>query len=260
VEIGGIQSASKLITYFHIAVFDIVDIDIMSLGNNGGVIDNNYTDSLLLRCDLQSHLYSKTTIKVKPSLASIYTHKLYSTVPNEPEDTLNEIGRPSDTSIIDPVDKTITHYCYVVPDVIDDCPYPCDPVSWDSAFGFPFHNGGACATSATGRAVCGWQQSAPTKFPPPNNASVKNGAADSNFTASLVTQEGRLLLELSSSYSSAQIDVFDIIGHKCATMSQSLNSGENFISLNDRITDPGEYILRIQSGNEVHSVKLAIAR
>ncbi len=255
VEINGLLSGSKLITYFHVAVFDIVDIDIMSQGNNGGGINNNYTDSLLLRCDLQSHINSRTTLKVKPSLASLYTHTLYSSVPNEPENPLNETGRPIDTSIIDPVNRTITHHCYVVPDVIDDCPYPCDPVSWDSTFGFPFHNGGACASGAQGTKVCGWMQSSPTEFPPPVNEAVKGGLEDNNPTASLVTQGGKLLLELSSSYSSARIDVFDILGHKCATMNQSLNTGENLISLNDQIGTPGEYILRVQSGNEVRSLK-----
>ncbi len=84
---------------------------------------------------------------------------------------------------------------------------------------------------------------------------TQGSSVDSNFTASLVTQERKLLLQLSSSYSSARIDVFDILGHKCAAMNQSLNAGENFLSLNDLIGTPGEYIVRIQSGNEVRSLK-----
>ncbi len=91
-------------------------------------------------------------------------------------------------------------------------------------------------------------------------SSVKTSSEDSNFTASLVTQQGHLLLQLSSSYSSAQIDVFDILGHKHASMNKSLNAEENLISLNNLIGTPGEYIVRIQSGNDVRSLKFVIAQ
>ncbi len=91
-------------------------------------------------------------------------------------------------------------------------------------------------------------------------SSVQGNSVDSSFTASLVTQEGRLLLQLSSSFSSAQIDVFDILGHKCASMDQSLNAGENFIPLNDLIGTHWEYIVRIQSGSDVRSLKFVIAQ
>jgi hypothetical protein len=89
---------------------------------------------------------------------------------------------------------------------------------------------------------------------------VKSASEDSNVTVTLVTQEGKLLLQLSSSFPTAQIDVFDVLGHKITSMNQSLNAGENFILLNNLIGTPGEYIARIQSWNEVRSLKFVIAQ
>jgi hypothetical protein len=89
-------------------------------------------------------------------------------------------------------------------------------------------------------------------------SSAERSSRDPNFVSSLVKQEGHLLLKLSSPYSSAWLDVFDILGHKCASRNQSLNAGENFVSLNDLIGRPGEYIVRIQSSNDVRSLKFVM--
>jgi len=265
VEIGGLLSSSKLITYLHFSIYCSWGA---STGDDGD-INGQYTDSVNLRADLSRFSNTNDSLRIIPSRISRYSH--------------SASGRNGSQGFIyDGPTYDSTGICYWLYTIYSDkqagtiqiehpifyaCGYPANPISLDALYAI-----GAYKPNETSDTIAeftcpngppyffpsksaGWAQTAPTEFPPLANGIVSSDSEDSNFTAALVTQEGHLLLELSSSYSSAQIDVFDILGHKITSMNQSLNTGENFVSLSNLIGTPGEYIARIRSGNEVRSLK-----
>ena len=239
IETNGHSSNQKLVTYWHIEVFEGIDCGY----SDGGQVNIGYEDYLHLRVDMT---LAEDSIQVRSSLASKFHHwaggssGAHGSTYGGPH--FDSSGVIRSTSVIYKKTRLISHGCLagyngvVYLNGYCQYPYPCDPVPYDSMFAIipiqvDCNNGYHCfPTPDPGPA--GWRATSATEFPPPRTTS--NVSPDVRLidgtSLKLKYLDGLISTTLNCSRpSQLRLDIFDVLGRSVLSVNRAVNAGENSV-------------------------------